>query len=96
MANTLGIPEATLAEARTLAGSPNLIGDRERWDQSKTIRISDHADNDAAEVGDDTSKMALFVSKTLGAPWRQANAKRGNQIQSAGNDQTTDPLVFPV
>ena len=96
MANTLGITEATLAQARALAGSPNLIGDRERWDQSETIRISDHADNDALEVGDDTSKMALFVSKTLGAPWVQNKSKHGGQIQSAGNDAATDPVAFPV
>jgi hypothetical protein len=96
MANTLGIVEKTLAEARDALASPNLIGDRERWDQIKTIRISDAADNDVAEVDDDVSKMALFTSSTLLAPWKLNKSKHGGQIQSAGNDQAGDPVIFPV
>ena len=97
MANTLGITEATLAEARDSTAAVNLISARpdQRWNQVMTIRVTDHAD-DGGVILDETEEMALFVSKGLGHPWRQANAKRGHQVMSAGKDAATDPVLFPV
>jgi hypothetical protein len=72
MANTLGITEVTMAQIvlpataiNTYAARPQALGNG----GPLVVRISDHADNDAAEVGTDTDKMAIFSSKAFGHPW---------------------------
>ena len=98
MANTLGIPEVTLAQARDISHAINGVGagGRSRWNQSLPVRVTDHADNDTGETGEDTEKMAIFISSSLHMPWIQAGARRGHQVVSAGKDQDTDPRLFPV
>lgn len=77
MANTLGIPERTLTQIADAANSINVIGGvdgRLSPYEPLVVRISNHQDNMAAEVGSDTSKMALFESKAHGQPWlKQSN-----------------------
>lgn len=91
MANTLGIPEATLAQIADAAEEVNLVGTtvdglavsptnpvvRSKWNERATVRVTDHPSNDGAEVGTDTSKMALFVSNTLLGSWQLGGSKLG-------------------
>lgn len=74
MANTLGIPERTLAQLSAASNSINVIGGvdgRKSVYQPLVVRVTDHADNVAGETGSDTSKMAIFESKAHGHPWRK-------------------------
>jgi len=95
MANTLGIPEATLAEARNIGSAVNGLGvTRERWNQRAVLRITDHA-ADEGVTGDETEQMAIFTNDIMHDTWVLGGAKRGgNPQQSAGNDQPTDPVIF--
>ena len=72
MANTLGITEVTLLQIanalttiNTRAARPSALG----TGGPLVVRITDHADNDAAETGTDTDKMAIFHSRQFGQPW---------------------------
>lgn len=72
MANTLGITEVTLVQISTALNAVNLRGARpDALSQGGplVVRITDHADNDAAETGADTDKMAIFHSRQFGQPW---------------------------
>lgn len=73
MANTLGIPERTLAQISDSTNAVNLVGTatgrRSSAYAPHVVRVTDHVDDDNAETGADTSKMALFVSKAVGQPW---------------------------
>ena len=74
MANTLNIPERTLVQISDKTDTINIIGGvdgRKSALQPIVARITDHADNDAAETGADTDKMAIFVSKSHGHPWKK-------------------------
>lgn len=75
MANTLDIPERTLAQLCDKTNAINVVGNsagnRASVYQPHVVRVTDHADNDAAETGTDTSKMAIFESKTHGQPWKK-------------------------
>lgn len=77
MANTLNIPERTLAQLSDATNSINVIGGtdgRLSAYEPLVVRVTNHQDNDAAEVGTDTTKMAIFHSKRHGEPWmKQAN-----------------------
>lgn len=72
MANTLGIPERTLAQLSDATNSINVIGGtdgRKSAYEPLVVRVTDHVDNVGAEVGTDTNKMAIFMSKAHGQPW---------------------------
>ena len=72
MTNTVSIPERTLAQISASTNSINVVGGtdgRKSVYQPLVARITDHADNDATEVGADTDKMAIFKSKAHGQPW---------------------------
>ena len=72
MANTLNIEERTLAQVSEATNTINVVGvanPRKSAYQPVVVRITDHADNDAAEVGTDTDKMAIFKSQAIGQPW---------------------------
>lgn len=75
MANTLNIPEVTMAQLADATHAINLIvadgtgiGRSEPW-TTLVVRVTDHVSNDAAEIGEDTSKMALFTSRKHGDTW---------------------------
>lgn len=93
MANTLGIPERTLAQISASTNSINVIGGadgRLSAYQPLVCRISDHQDNDGAEVGTDTSKMAIFKSARHGEPWlKDANVLEHVVIKAAADPVTT-------
>jgi hypothetical protein len=72
MPNTLGIPERTLAQLSAATNTINVIGGtdgRKSPYQPLVVRVTDHADNVSAEVGKDTSRMAIFMSHAHGKPW---------------------------
>lgn len=92
MANTLGIPERTLAQISAATNSINVIGGvdgRLSPYQPLVCRITDHKDNDAAEVGTDTSKMALFYNKAHGQPWK----KDANVLEHIVHKAAADPVA---
>lgn len=95
MANTLGIPERTLAQISAATNSINVIGGtdgRLSAYQPLVCRISDHQDNDAAETGTDTSKMAIFLSRRHGEPWE----KDANVIEHIVYKAAADPVATPT
>ena len=97
MANTLGITEVTMAQIvlaataiNTYAARPQSLGNG----GPLVVRISDHADNDAAEVGTDTDKMAIFSSKAFGHPWVKEHGLK--HVVSNANAALTDAtVIFP-
>ena len=95
MANTLNITEAALAD---LADATHAVNTGDNWDTKKVVRATDHADNDAAEVGDDTWKMALFECKARGKPWIKCDNTL-ERIIHEGDGATAVPvkanIVFP-
>lgn len=94
MANTLGIPERTLAQISAAANSINVIGGvdgRKSPYQPLVCRITDHADNVGAEVGTDTNKMAIFQSRGHGHPWIKDFGLKHKVYKAAA-----DPVATPT
>jgi hypothetical protein len=92
MANTLGIPERTLAQISAASNSINVIGGadgRLSAYQPLVCRITDHQDNDASETGTDTEKMALFYSRRHGEPW----IKDANVLEHVVIKADADPVT---
>ena len=97
MANTLNITEVTMAQLVLAATAINTRAARP--DSISTggplvVRVSNHADNDAGEVGTDTDKMAIFSSKAYGHPWVKDQGLH-HIIASAGAVNLKATVVFP-
>jgi len=97
MANTLGITEVTMAQLVLVATTINTRAARP--DALSTggplvVRVSNHADNDAAEVSTDTDKMAIFSSKAYGHPWVK-DTGLVHKVASGGTVDLTATVVFP-
>lgn len=98
MANTLGIQEITMLQAVTIttaintrAARPSAIG----TGGPLIVRITNHTDNDAAETGADTEKMAIFRSRQFGQPWVKDYGLK--HIVSDGNAALTSAtVIFPA
>ena len=78
MANTLGIPERTLAQISTAADTINVIGGvdgRLSAYQPIVCRVTDHESDDGG-TGADADNMALFVSTRHGEPWKKDSGAR--------------------
>lgn len=92
MANTLGIPERTLAQVSEKTNSINVIGGvdgRNSAYEPLVVRITDHKDNVALEE-DDPDKMAIFTSSRHGEPWQKDFGSLEHVvIQAAANPVTT-------
>ena len=71
MANTLNIPERTLAQLSESTNSINIIGGtggRLSAYQPLVVRVTD-SDYDNSGIDNDADNMALFQSKRHGEPW---------------------------
>ena len=93
MANTLNIPERTLAQVSESTNSINVIGGvdgRVSVYQPLVVRVTDHDDNDVAEVGTDTDKMAIFMSSRHGEPWRKDANVLVHKVIKADADPVTN------
>lgn len=94
MANTLGIPERTLAQISAASNSINVIGGvdgRKSPYQPLVCRITDHADNVAGETGSDTNRMAIFQSRGHGHPWIKDVGLKHKVYKAAA-----DPVATPT
>lgn len=92
MANTLNIPERTLAQISAATNSINVVGGadgRLSVYQPLVCRITDHQDNDAGETGTDTDKMAIFKSQRHGEPW----IKDANVLEHIVIKADADPVT---
>jgi hypothetical protein len=92
MANTLNIPERTLNQLGDSTNSINVIGGadgRKSVYEPLVVRVTNHVDNDAAEVGSDTDKMAIFMSSRHGEPW----LKQANVLQTVIHKAAATPAV---
>lgn len=97
MANTLGIPEVTLAQLSSGAHIINKIDTtgavagtpRKSAYQPVVVRVSDHNFNDASAT-DDPTKMALFTSVAHGHPWIIGPALQ-HLVLKADDDPVTNP-----
>lgn len=97
MANTLGIPERTMAQIVDSTNAINTLGGsgvRLSAYQPLVVRISDHARNDATEVTDDADKMALFVSQRHGEPWKNDWGQE-HIISEADATKTNATVIYP-
>lgn len=95
MANTLNIPERTLAQISESTNSINVIGGadgRLSAYEPLVCRVTDHQDNDAGEVGTDTDKMAIFKSSRHGEPW----TKDANVLEHVVIQADADPVANPT
>ncbi len=97
MANTLGIPEKTMAEIVNSTSVLNLYTSRPQQlgcGGPLVVRITDHDDNDAAETGTDTDKMAIFSSKQFGHPWvKEHGIKHVISLADAAKKDAT--VIYP-
>lgn len=98
MANTLNILERTLAQVADSTNDVHTLGTangRLSAYEPLIVRITDHADNDGAETGADTDKMALFKSVRHGEPFqKQANVQVHKVVKAtAGSGLTVDTTV---
>lgn len=94
MANTLGIPERTLAQLSNKLNAINNIGSAEGRKspyQPLVVRVTDHADNDAGETGSNTARMAIFKCKAHGHPWIKDTGLKHVVVQAAA-----DPVATPT
>lgn len=95
MANTLNIPERTLAQISEATNTINIIastGDSRRSVyQVLVCRVTDHDDNDAGETGDDSDKMAIFMSTRHGEPWKKDANVLVHKVIRADADPVTNP-----
>ena len=104
MSNTLGITEVTLAQASNSTHAVNVIGNatgnRPEALTPKVVRILGHVDDTAAETGD-ADKMAIFVSKAHGHPWKKDNHYTEHVIHKstvAGTPETASSkatIIYP-
>ena len=91
MANTLGIPERTLAQISAATNTINVIGGvdgRVSAYQPLVCRVTDHADDDGG-VAAFADGMALFVSSRHGEPWTKDWGIKHIVILAAANPVTT-------
>lgn len=114
MANTLGLPEVTLAQVSDSTHAINAIDltgavsatPRKSVYQPIVVRVTDHAHNDAAEVGTDTDKMAIFESCRHGEPWKKVANNLGHKIwpedrttfapiDTVGGDDDDFNIIYP-
>lgn len=99
MANTLDIPERTLAQISASTNSINVVGGtdgRESVYQPLVCRITDHTDNDASETGTDTEKMAIFKSQRHGEPWIKDANVLVHKIVEADADPVSNATATDV
>lgn len=97
MTNTVNITEVTSAQAADSTNAVNLRGKQE-YLKPRVIRITDHDNNDVAEVADDTDKMALFHQEALGHPWIQGlkDMQAKHIIHQAALPPALPPTDFTV
>ena len=97
MANTLGLNEATMLQIVDSTSLLNLYGSRPQQlgaGGPLVVRISDHADNDIAEIGTDTDKMAIFHSRQFGQPWIKEHGEK-HIISEADALKLDATVIFP-
>ncbi len=82
MANTLGIPERTLAQISTATDTINVIGgvDRLLYEYKPEVSSVTNKVSDDGGTGADADNMALFVSCRHGEPWKKDAGAREHVI----------------
>lgn len=90
MTNTVNIPETTLAVL-----ADHLQHDTFGLTERKVVRVTDHADNDTLEVGDDHSKMAIFECKRRGMPWTKWDNVLASKVHVGLLPPTDVTVLFP-
>lgn len=98
MANTLNILERTLAQIADSTNDLHTLGTangRLSVYEPLVVRATDHADNDGAETGSDTEKMALFLSRRHGEPFEKKDNVQVHKVVkgTAGTGLTVDTTV---
>ena len=97
MANTLNITEVTMAQLALASNAINLRSARpDALSQGGplVVRVTDHVDNDAAETGADTEKMAIFTSRQFGQPWKK-DYGLSHVVAENNVVNTSATVVFP-
>lgn len=97
MANSLGIPERTMAQVVDSTNSINVIGGtdgRKSAYQPLVVRITDHDRDGGVGEADNPENMALFLSRRHGEPWE--NDVGLEHIISEGDaTKTNATIIFP-
>lgn len=97
MANTLNIPERTMAQLIDSTNSINVVGSadgRKSVYEPLVVRISDHVRNIAGETGTDTEKMAIFCSQRHGEPFKN-DVGLEHIISNADATLTNATVIYP-
>jgi hypothetical protein len=98
MANTLGIPERTLAQISEATNSINVIGGtdgRLSAYQPLICRVTDHDEDDGGSA-DYADGMAIFVSSRHGEPWRKDFGSLVHEVVQAAADPVATPTSSSV
>ncbi len=96
MANTLGIPERTMAQVVDSTNSINVVGGadgRKSVYEPLVVRITDH-DRDNGGVDNDSDNMAIFMSKRHGEPWTN-DVGLEHVISEGDASKTNATVIFP-
>ncbi len=97
MANTINLPERTMAQIVDSTDPINtraLRPDALSQGGSLVVRITDHDDNVASEIGTDTDKMAIFHSRQFGQPWVKDTGLK-HVISEADATATDATVIYP-
>jgi hypothetical protein len=100
MANTLNIPERTLAQISSQLDTINIIdpagavGVNPRLSayQPLVCRVTDHDDDDNAATTDEADRMAIFKQSRYGEPW----TKDANVLEHIIHEADADPVSNPT
>lgn len=96
MANTLGIPERTMAQVVDRTNSINVIGGtdgRKSAYEPLVVRITNHA-RDNGGTGNDSDNMAIFTSKRHGEPWK-CDVGLEHIISEGDAAKTNATVIYP-
>lgn len=96
MANTLGIPERTMAQVVDRTNSINVIGGtdgRKSVYEPLVVRITNHA-RDNGGTGTDSDNMAIFTSKRHGEPWK-CDVGTEHIISEGDAAKTNATVIYP-
>lgn len=96
MANSLNIPERTMAQVVDSTNSINVIGGadgRKSAYEPLVVRITNHTRNTSAETSD-PDKMAIFTSARHGEPWK-CDVGVEHIISNGDAAKTNATVIFP-
>ena len=101
MANTLGIPEVSMADLRDSTNNVNVIGagagSRQSAYEPSVVRVTNHEADDGGSA-DFAEGMALFNSQRHGEPWvlgKSVTSQSQIILQDGDSEDLSAGTIYP-